>query len=482
MNTPNQNIRQLGRYSGNEMTSSPKNNDHENAGLQDIIEANKVARYDLIMEASIMSPEKNINHFQTDSRDPCKEDAIGMTLPPERIREGGIGVSVAAALNAMWAANDAQRDRQKNGDVKINANEVVCIGVENLTKLKSVVAAMQTVIAETQVALDAEDHQYVKKALRLQVDFDATFGNDVDRWIEVMGPHAPSANSFYSMRAAMCWQMKRVIAENLRQLSELDMSSEMDVLNDLLKQLDRHKKTLEIVENLKRADVLHANEGTSRKPESLRETLEQLPHGWQAKIVARAQASEIYADAVAILALSGCRPDELVQGISVRLDAEPAVIRIRGAKLGEHAGQSWREFEVPTTRLPAHMLLCLRQDRDVAYVKVESTDALRQALYRYSRELWPAGILVSPYHFRHSMAETLRENGWAAHEIAGVLGERSAETVSLYGRKIRPHRSGKREIPEVLIVKGSVKTAMPITPLPLFNASNFGVNAQKIQL
>jgi len=161
--------------------------------------------------------------------------------------------------------------------------------------------------------------------------------------------------------------------------------------------------------------------------------------------------------------------------VTVRMDAEPAVIRINGAKLGDYAGQQWREIDIPTVKLPPHMLLCMREGRDLVEVKVDSTDALRQAVYSYSRELWPGSIRISPYHFRHSITETLRENGWPAHEIAAVLGERSAATVSHYGRKIRPKRSGRREVPEVVIIRGGVRTAFKIPALPAFNASSIGV-------
>jgi len=426
-----------------------------------------------------MSPEKIRADFETLSRDPFEANATDMTLPPERIREGGIGVTVAFALDAIWAANDAQRERQKCADEVKNVVENVLIDHETITKTKAFVVAMSNSLVATRVPFDADDHQYAKKAELLQASFDCTYGNEEgQRWIQVMGPYASSANSFYMMRPAICWQKKREMIETLRQLSALDTSREMSVLEELITQLMRQKNTLGILEQLKRTDVLQATGGNKRKAKSLRDDLSELPTGWQSKILERAQASDIYADAVAILALTGCRPDELKQGVIVRLDSEPAVIRIRGAKLGENAGQPWREIEVPTAKLPPHILLVLREERDVVEVKVESTDALRQALYSYSRELWPGSIPISPYHFRHNMAESLRENGWPAHEIAALLGERSAATVSHYGRKIRPNRSGRREVPDVVISRGGVRTAIEVPPLPAFNASNIGVDIQ----
>lgn len=105
----------------------------------------------------------------------------------------------------------------------------------------------------------------------------------------------------------------------------------------------------------------------------------------------------------------------------------------------------------------------------MAYVTIPSTDALRQALYDMSAELWPSGIRIAPYHFRHSRAETLRASGWAAHEIAAVLGERSARTVAHYGRKTRP---GSRTPPRVPIKRDGVRVPIAISPLPAFNPEN----------
>jgi integrase len=477
MNTPTKNQGQPSGNTDNEMPSSTKEKfAHENAGPKDIIGGYKEAPGEDRIGASIMSPAKIIVNLEPLSRDPFKANANGMTLSPERVREGGDGGTVAVALNAIWTANDAQRERKINDDAKKYVVEKVLIGQETMAKTKAFVAAMTDSMAATRVPLDADDHQYVKKASLLQADFDCTYGHDEEqRWSQVMGPYAPSANSFYIMRPAICWQKRRELAETLRQITALDISSEMGVLNDLMKQLAQQKKTLNLLEQLKRSDVLKTTGGKTRRPKSLRNDLSALPAGWQMKILERAQASEIYADAVAILALTGCRPEELAQGVKVRLDAEPAVIHIKGAKLGDHAGQPWRKIDIPTAKLPAHMLLCLREERDFVEVKVDSTDALRQALYSYSRELWPGSIPISPYHFRHSMAETLRENGWPAHEIAAVLGERSAATVSHYGRKIRPKRAGRREVPEVVISRGGVRTAIKVPPLPVFDASSISV-------
>jgi len=252
MKTPSTNPLQQPGNNDNEMTSSAKTYVHENVGRKDIIEGYKVAHGGNSIGASIMSPEKIRADFETLSRDPFEANATDMTLPPERIREGGIGVTVAFALDAIWAANDAQRERQKCADEVKNVVENVLIDHETITKTKAFVVAMSNSLVATRVPFDADDHQYAKKAELLQASFDCTYGNEEgQRWIQVMGPYASSANSFYMMRPAICWQKKREMIETLRQLSALDTSREMSVLEELITQLMRQKNTLGILEQLK---------------------------------------------------------------------------------------------------------------------------------------------------------------------------------------------------------------------------------------
>ena len=100
--------------------------------------------------------------------------------------------------DAIWAANDAQRERQKCADEVKNVVENVLIDHETITKTKAFVVAMSNSLVATRVPFDADDHQYAKKAELLQASFDCTYGNEEgQRWIQVMGPYASSANSFY---------------------------------------------------------------------------------------------------------------------------------------------------------------------------------------------------------------------------------------------------------------------------------------------
>jgi hypothetical protein len=163
MKTPSANPLQQTGNNDNGMTSSAKPNDHENAGRKDIIEGYKAAHRENSIGASIMSPEKMKADFETISRVPFEAIASDMTLPPKRIREGGIGVTVAFALDAIWAANDAQRERQKCADEEKSVVEDVLIDHETITKTKAFVMAMSTSIAATRIPFDAVDHQYAKK-------------------------------------------------------------------------------------------------------------------------------------------------------------------------------------------------------------------------------------------------------------------------------------------------------------------------------
>lgn len=457
------------------MPSTTKQNyDHDSAGRAGhIIEVRSTASTDTgqpgLTEASIMCPAPQFQTMGNQGGGASEaRQAAGVTWGHERQRSGPHGATVAADAGTRPADNDAQRDRNDNNDVEtVNVVETVFSAADVSAQTNELIVAAQKAIALSRVPLHASDHQYARKAELLQVSFDCAYGTERERWMLALAAYAPSANSFFLMRAALRWQKKRELAGILEMIaSQQPCPLGLATDRDLIAQLESGLSTLRLVQGLQRQDILDATGGQSRKKMSLKDELGLLPAGWQEKIVAHAQSSEAYADAIAILALVGCRPDELERGVSVRLDREPAVIRIRGAKLGEHSGQPWREIDVATSALPPHLLRCLQDERDVAFVTIPSTDALRQALYRISEDLWPGGLRVAPYHFRHSRAETLRENGWAAHEIAAVLGEQSAHTVSHYGRKTRP---GKRKPPHVPLVRDGVRVSIPVPPLPAFD-------------
>jgi integrase len=103
-------------------------------------------------------------------------------------------------------------------------------------------------------------------------------------------------------------------------------------------------------------------------------------------------------------------------------------------------------------------------------MRIFSTAGLRKAVAAVGRRLWPKGKRVCPYHFRHQLAEDMRESGRTADEIAAALGQRVGETASHYGRRSRKGQGGVAREPDV--IRGAVRTAKPVRSAAPFDPAS----------
>lgn len=208
----------------------------------------------------------------------------------------------------------------------------------------------------------------------------------------------------------------------------------------------------------------------SRKVKSKRGELKSLPENWKEQVIQAALKSPTYRLVVYVLATIGCRPVELRHGVEISLGAAHAEILVRkGAKVSEISGQPWRMFKVPVASLPDDVREYLQDGGERVVLSVFSTDALRAFLRELSARLGFRKV-VTPYSFRHAVAEDLRSQGVAAHEIAAALGQVAAQTSSMYGRKVRHHGGGRR--PRKLAwTAADVVTPRPVKPLRLQRGS-----------
>jgi integrase len=167
-----------------------------------------------------------------------------------------------------------------------------------------------------------------------------------------------------------------------------------------------------------------------------------------------------YVDACEVLALIGCRPEELEMGVEVRRhDDRSFALWVKGAKVGPKAGQPLRGIVLCSNRLPASWAKRLAE-QPCFLVQVKSKGALRKSMVRVSEKLFPGLPALTPYVLRHAAATRLREEGKVATEVGAVLGHAVAETSGAYGfRRTR----GKRRQPEQASII-DVQTARPVRP------------------
>lgn len=446
-----------GHAIANEMHSPAKNTfDHEKP-RRDIIEGYKSGS---LIQPSIMSPlSQRTGLFML--------EAVGVPSGPERQRTVPGGATTAPGMDKMMADRETLRDRKVLlADDKDFVGNVALVENDGGRGL-ALMDRARLAAGQLTPLLDSPLHQYARKVELMLVHLNKLDGTETERWQQVLAPYAPASRSFYLMRAAGAWHCRRTISALLRS-GPNDATSRLPNTTTMA-EIERNLASLDAIQGITRMGLLQTSGRKARLPSSKKDELSQLAPNWKAVIAHRAQRSRTYADAVAVLALVGCRPDELLSGVRVRLDGRRCILRIEGSKFGEFAGQTWREIEVLSVDVPDSLLDPLLDGRDETYVSIRSTAALRQALKEMSHDLWPTLPHIVPYHFRHSVAEDLRDNGWAEHEVASVLGERSAATARHYGRKRRPKRTSPPRTP---VLRDGVRTAIAVKPLVPFDPSS----------
>lgn len=278
----------------------------------------------------------------------------------------------------------------------------------------------------------------------------------------ILARYAPSAPSFRAMRSALVWHFRKQAEKLLKEQDAYQrMKPRPDTWLPLVSELDQTLKLIGVLEGYEAGDLLALTGERKKSSRSKRKDLVKLPSDWKRRMLTRAERSPTYYLPTLLIAATGCRPEELVDGLELRVDGGQVVVRWDGAKVSKTSGQPWRQFKLKPDVLPEKVLKQV-EAAGMLKVSIASTGAFRAHLTRHSKELFPKKPFVTGYSFRHSLAEDLREAGWEAEEIAAVLGQSVAETQAMYGRR---RRTESRAPQAVTIERNSVETARPVRPL-----------------
>jgi len=388
--------------------------------------------------------------------------ASGVPTTPGAKLPGGVGAAVASAMNMKRAApagcdDDQSRDRELHDDENQRLRDTALRDAEfALVKAARAVLVGKKPKPTTQANYTAKCAILVAEMMKLK-------GNAQRRLTEVLRQYAPKANSFFAMRAAAAWRHREEIRRLLREREALLLAEQAVARSRVLDRIKTALSKLHMVRNMKRAELLASGGGKSKRAQSKRLDLHRLPEIWREQII-DCSNGRAYEEIFWVLAATGCRPEELLHGVTLNLGHDHVHVRIAGAKVSNSSGQIWRKFKVSLDWLPVAMYERLEGRIDYV-VRIASTGALRSALARAARRV--SLPRLCPYHFRHAAAEDMRESGWTADEIGGALGHCVGETSSYYGRRRRPGKGGATAKSQ--ITKGSVVTAIPVRPLPAFD-------------
>jgi integrase len=194
-----------------------------------------------------------------------------------------------------------------------------------------------------------------------------------------------------------------------------------------------------------------AKTGFKAVSHSKRSRLRGLPANWREKMFA-ASAKSKYRDALAVLGVTGARPAELENGITVQANAKGnLVFTIKGVKTHDGKyGQETRVIEIEPKSVDGQHLSS--QIREVGEMVVHAkAGALSDRVREFSKVVFPKlKNVVSAYVYRHQFSADLKASGLTDVEVSTAMGHCVDETKRFYGSA----QSAKQNA-NVASVKGS---------------------------
>jgi integrase len=190
--------------------------------------------------------------------------------------------------------------------------------------------------------------------------------------------------------------------------------------------------------------------GKSLRPHSKKRLTRHYPANWRDQILQRALSiGTPHAAAIAVLSLTGCRPEELntsdlqgIRGVRITLlDGGRLNVSISGAKThGQKYGQLWRRFTIQEDSLAFRYLQEKSAAAGGALVIADTARPLCSCIDRIAKALWPRKRRRRPsaISFRHAMASDLKSLGYNRGDISRVLGHCDEATARYYS----PARTG----------------------------------------
>lgn len=159
---------------------------------------------------------------------------------------------------------------------------------------------------------------------------------------------------------------------------------------------------------------------------------------WQTSLFACVTGK--HRDAAAVVALTGARPSEVAQGVTVTLQdtdrGRRLLISIIGTKLSSMTGQPQRHIRLRIESDEArHLVNRLGDWRNGATFNVTTNPSnLCAAIIKAGRKAFPKlKGTVTPYVLRHALASALKKEGVDPVSLGRLLGHQATETQQYYG-------------------------------------------------
>lgn len=255
----------------------------------------------------------------------------------------------------------------------------------------------------------------------------------IDR-LQAGTPRVGGKRTHYHLRSALIW----FHCEHIHRISRAAGWPDCTDLAELEHLLSPHLDALDVLRPLgsvisRGADIAYF--GIKSVSNGKRRGLGSLPNDWREQLLSHVDPRDQLS--IILLAVTGCRPSELVMGIDIRREGRRIHLGIRGGKVTEQHGQPYRVLTIDKAHPWGRRLAECLPDRSTQSRYQESVRSLQHRIRRFAVQ-WQRGAgingyQVSAYSFRHQLAADLKRHGESAEWIAAVLGHRSTRTATCYG-------------------------------------------------
>lgn len=176
------------------------------------------------------------------------------------------------------------------------------------------------------------------------------------------------------------------------------------------------------------------------RPNSKKRSLGKLPKDWR-ELMAETSTGQ-YRIPMIVALLTGCRPEELVNGVLLAKIKEGLYVRIKGVKVGENAGQEYRAFKLANHPLTTELLDMMNNMNKIKIkVIVKNGNSVTTHMRNTAEKIWPKRVQsVTLYTARHGMAADCKSaivNGADPDLVSKVLGHCVDKTASFYGNRFQ---------------------------------------------
>lgn len=270
---------------------------------------------------------------------------------------------------------------------------------------------------------------------------------------------AASKSSYYVYKAAVSSYILDKISETLPGMDDLknqDIDAWHEEIGRLKQYLDflavvgvdqKKEKLNETLNGNYQSQWIEKSKTIPKKPnQSKSRRLNSLPKDWNTKIfMAALKSKSHYVNAIAVLAITGCRSQEFSgNGIQLALTVDGKIhVTINGAKCREGQGQTWRSFAVYEESLEfAHLIDELKKNNGRLTVKAKPGALCDKVAYLSRRAMPQLKEPATSYCYRHRFSGALHRAGLDASSISQSLGHVSDQSSQHYGKGYRSAATG----------------------------------------